>query len=207
METTAAGCLVLMEATWQGGHEKDSRPGAVCDPTTLVLRLTFDVSLLDFYHCSLRDPLLSLSGKQKHTCTHTHSSSLFLHLSRSLATATHFQLHTTILTSTEIIWRTLSWIIKRQMMALGSWAFIDLCSPIKCACVLSQAYSASKKRKRGGRWGRVGGRGSGRWRRRGVLMWGWNVIWSLCRISLNGPCGRRTGTTEWRWRVEEEEED
>lgn len=33
------------------------------------------------------------------------------------------------------------------------------------------------------------------------------MIWSLCRISLNGPCGRRTGTTEWRRRVEEEDSE
>ena len=33
------------------------------------------------------------------------------------------------------------------------------------------------------------------------------MIRSLCRISLNGLCGRRTGTTEWRRRVVEEEEE
>ena len=30
---------------------------------------------------------------------------------------------------------------------------------------------------------------------------------SLCRISLNGLCGRRTGTTEHRRRVEEDREE
>lgn len=33
------------------------------------------------------------------------------------------------------------------------------------------------------------------------------MIRSLCRISLNGPCGRRTGTTERRRRAVEEEEE
>lgn len=31
METTVAGCLVLKEATSEGGHGRDSRPGNVCD--------------------------------------------------------------------------------------------------------------------------------------------------------------------------------
>lgn len=43
-------------------------------------------------------------SESRHSRTHTHTLPLlFLHLSRSLATAAHFQLHTTILTSTEII--------------------------------------------------------------------------------------------------------
>lgn len=36
METTVAGCLVLKEATSEGGHGRDSRPGNVCDLAVLT---------------------------------------------------------------------------------------------------------------------------------------------------------------------------
>lgn len=50
METTVAGCLVLKEATSEGGHGRDSRPGNVCDLAVLTPHHTADVSLLSVWH-------------------------------------------------------------------------------------------------------------------------------------------------------------
>lgn len=85
-------------------------------------------------------------------------------------------------------------------MALWSRTFIDLRSPIKYILPGPGLVSLEERK-----WG---------WRTRtrrrgwssGVLMWGWNVIWSLCRISLNGrvadalaPQGGEDGWWWWWW--------
>ena len=66
METTVAGCLVLKEATSDGGHGRDSRPGNVCDLAVLTPHHTVDVSLLSVWHFTSKNPYA-----QRHTHTHT----------------------------------------------------------------------------------------------------------------------------------------
>lgn len=125
----------------------------------------------------LQELPLSLSEKCKHTRTYT----------------PHTHLHT-------IIKQTLSWIIKQQMLVLLIYA------PWSDVYFLNLPYSARKRENEDEE-------GVRRWRTRlrgdevseGVLMWSWNAIRSLCRISLNGgaadalaPQGRKDGW--WRWR-------
>lgn len=136
----------------------------------------------------LQTPLLSLSWKQ----THSPPVPLFQppyalssHLSRSLATAApfiashnYFNKRRNHLADT---------FLDHKMPSEGfgiSVFYWSLFSLIKWA----KALVSCEERERGG-WGRWSGVV-------GVLVRGWNVIRSLRRISLNGTCGRRTGTTE-----------
>lgn len=73
METTVAGCLVLMEATWQGGHERDSRPGTVCDLTTLAPCCTFWCFPPRLLSPLLKRPRLSLLSRKQLRHMHAHS--------------------------------------------------------------------------------------------------------------------------------------
>lgn len=75
----------------------------------------------------------TLTVRKAHTHTRVHARThRHMHRQTRSHPFTHSQLCQSILTSREIIKQTLSWIIKRQMLASGSCTFIDLYTPIIC---------------------------------------------------------------------------